>query len=230
MENNLEQPINQQSLAQQPINQQSPVSKTPSGNKSKWILLIIVFLILAFGGGTYYLGLKQSKQTIPTPTIVQSTLTPAPDPTANWKTYISKSYNFSIDYPSAWKMLENENGVVFDAPGKYGSTVEPLVYYVYAKELENPEKLSFEAIATKNLPQDLKDAFVYEKKSLSNLVLYETESLPSQSGCRFSFVTKNNLSYIEVSLCPFDAKEPFTKQEEYLSIYNQMLSTFKFTN
>jgi len=131
----------------QPIIQQPVNNIVPSGNKGKWIIFIIILLIIV-GGGAYYLGLKQNKLISQnqrkqiTPGISQSSPTPTPNPTANWKTYTSPSYNpfytdaklqariaqvgandptvqkiqFSIMYPPDWQQGYDNVGT----QGQYG--------------------------------------------------------------------------------------------------------------
>jgi hypothetical protein len=78
--------------------------KTPS-RKTLYILLagLILLILLAVGGGTYYLGVvKQSTSLTST-----ATLTSKPISTADWKTFVSSDNSFSIKAPSSWTVSKS---------------------------------------------------------------------------------------------------------------------------
>lgn len=82
---------------------------TPTSSKSflsNKILLPVVILLLIFAAGGTYLALnsKPKPQPYVSKIIPTSAPTPTPDPTANWKTYRSKSFRFSIKYPPTWSI------------------------------------------------------------------------------------------------------------------------------
>jgi len=93
---------------QQPVNNISP-----SRNKWKLVLLIIILLVIV-GAGAYLLGTKQNiflsqNQQKINPIIVQASPAPIPvDSTANWKIYLSDEHGFEFKYPSAI-LLTKEN-------------------------------------------------------------------------------------------------------------------------
>src|SRR3990167_9297602 len=83
---------------------------TKQSNKPLMIFVAFVFLLMA--GGLIYLGyqnyqlqskidtLLQEKAGQTTPASSSGLLTsPSPEPTANWNTYSSQLYGFSIKYP-----------------------------------------------------------------------------------------------------------------------------------
>lgn len=106
MENNPNQQLNQQSLVQQQVVNEVPHSKS----KNKLILLTIV-LILMIGVGAYFL-LNSNPKILsqyfqkPTPVII-ATVTPTPNPMANWKTFTSAKYKYSLKYPDNMVATEN---------------------------------------------------------------------------------------------------------------------------
>jgi hypothetical protein len=79
------------------------------------IVLSVLLSALVFGGLAFYLGLTQNgNQKTPTvqPTTVATATTRASTPAAelspgeiaNWKTYSNNKYNYSVKYPTDWKL------------------------------------------------------------------------------------------------------------------------------
>lgn len=95
----LTQLVSPQTEPQIPV-QPPPPLKPPF--KWKWpiILSLIILTVVILPAGAYFLNknLKPltSPMVTPSPTVK---LTPTPDPTANWKTYIDNESNFSFAYP-----------------------------------------------------------------------------------------------------------------------------------
>jgi len=94
-------------IAQNPIQPPIESNSLPVGKKSlpKWPLIVIgVILLVIIIGGTYFLGKNQNvspnKLSIPTQITAVPTAIPTPDPTADWKTFNSQKYAFSIKYPT----------------------------------------------------------------------------------------------------------------------------------
>lgn len=79
----------------------------------KAIISTIIFLLLAGGAAAGYvyrepiLKLVSNTTTIPTPAIVQTSPTPTPDPTADWKIY--EGNGFSFKYPNIMSLEEESN-------------------------------------------------------------------------------------------------------------------------
>lgn len=63
------------------------------------IIILIVILILAGLAGAYYFGKTQVPKPQPQ-TIIPSS---SPDETANWKTYTNNKYKYQFKYPPAWE-------------------------------------------------------------------------------------------------------------------------------
>lgn len=111
----------EQSLPQQVVPQTLPLQSVgkPQRNSTKNILSILLGLIvlLVVAGGTYYLG---SKNIFGSNVVIRNTatkqaanvasLTPTPEPTADWKVYTQSNDTtgvgmpgFSLKYPQDWK-------------------------------------------------------------------------------------------------------------------------------
>jgi hypothetical protein len=106
---------------QTPFIQPTPsVPRTPT-TKTKYILLglLILLILVALGGGIYYLGVVKQQPTSQKNNNVTKTITPypsstptstpTPDPTISWKTY--KDNISLIKYPSTWTIVDLPLGV-----------------------------------------------------------------------------------------------------------------------
>lgn len=90
------------------------ISRSPFFKHLQLILVALVAALVASTGT--YLALKQTKT--PAQNIVQIAPSPAPDPTANWKTFNAKRYSFL--YPLDWSASQGDylNTVKIDNPTK----------------------------------------------------------------------------------------------------------------
>ena len=95
---------------------------------------------------------------------------------------------------------------------------------------ENPNNLALAELVgkTNNYDQQLTDTIVYTKLAVNGYEVYQTSDMPSQMGTLTSFFKKNN-GYLSVTLSIYSKDKPFKNQDQIYSIYNQILSTFKFT-
>lgn len=73
------------------------------------IVLILTGAIILAGGG-YYLGRSSTKltnsdisSTVPSPIMTAGSVSEIADETANWETYINKDYGYQIKYPKEYK-------------------------------------------------------------------------------------------------------------------------------
>jgi hypothetical protein len=170
--------------------------------------------------------------------------TPTPNPTANWKTFVNTKYGYSIKYPPDFELDTSSdiapckdltscslsNYVSFNSVEKFG-TVEPLYYSVGVDLLSNPSGQDLKTLLTQDLPPDIKSNFILNQDSINNTFVYKTTSLPSRSGeehVYFKQISGND--YIELVFGPYDPQQPFPEQAKFYSIFNQILSTFKFTD
>lgn len=95
------------------MNQPQPVQQpmTPQGGTSKWLWITLIIVILAAAGYFAWTYLGKSKTGTTTTTASNSeavkdyTITDAPD---GQKIFVDTKFDFSIKYPSTWK-INNEN-------------------------------------------------------------------------------------------------------------------------
>ena len=77
-------------------------------NRQKGLAPILIVILIALAIGGYLIYQKQFK-VVPA---LQQTVQPSPvDETANWKTYTSSSYSFSLKYPNDWIIGERKSSV-----------------------------------------------------------------------------------------------------------------------
>lgn len=209
-------------------NQSSSLQDQPRQSKGFIVILGVIVALFAFGIGGYLLGVNknqttpQSQQVTASPTVTQTSPTNNPisvenSITASWKTYTNEKSKFSIKYPSSWTekgpVAGYDNTLVYlYADETFGEGPEPIGYYVW---IYSDNKLPNAKLA---------------KEVVGEYTVYKTGELPSRSGALSAFITKDEKTYVSVSITPYDVKQPFPSQDKYVGIFTQMLSTFRLTD
>lgn len=157
------------------------------------------------------------------------------DPTASWKTYNNIKLGYSFKYPGEWKNCPNGFG-----GGQTDSTIylcaSPVSTssefwdYAWTSFVDNPQNLSFQQLLTQNLPINLKNNFKYTTMAISNNSAYVTRTLPGRSESENVFFKLPNNGYVGISFQPTDSVSGFLETYPGYKIFQQILSTFKFTN
>jgi len=201
---------------------QSPVETPPQsrGKSNKLVLVVIILLLLAgatFGG--YMIG-KQSAPT-PSPTPV-ATVTPtaSPDPMAEWETYSNDQYLFK--YPNSYAFQEN--------PDKTITITHQSGIFLTIKELSTNDYLQYKPcseMASLCLIEDnpfqielIKDVVVGEKRSKS---FYLTSG-----GLDNDYHVIQTTEGILLNISAWIGSIQYG-DGEYENIFDQILSTFQFT-
>ncbi len=209
------------------INQPIPTPQTPDqmhssfeeSNGSKVIPFIIVaVLIVLVGAGSYVLGTKKT----PTPTENKVVAQPSPTPideTTNWKTYSDQKYYYAIKYPNDWILKQTPSGGILISSAD--STHDSSVFPKKGAELivwpnNNPPVTSF-------------DFFVDSQHTinLNNLdaTMYEVSGAGIENkGITVAIKQKDN-NYLTI-----DFYYEQSRKEELRKLFDQILSTFKFTD
>lgn len=193
------------------------------------VIILIIILLSAGIVGAYYFGKLSNKSTQSPPSQTQTpqpTLIPQPtstsDETTNWKTYTSNEYGYSFRYPNDWDAIVKGTSLIIapqsiiadikKIPGGFGGG-KGLVSALYVNKERVPTKSDeFQQVSSTQITIDGKNATLH--------VVTVTQESP---------LGKPGDQVIQIEI-PFD--KGFIEYElvdtKYRSIYDQILSTFKF--
>lgn len=173
-------------------------------------LLIVVIIALAVSGYLIYQK-KATSNPIPTP-LPQQTPQPSPSPadeTANWKTYTNAKLGYSFKYPQDWidrsTDIDKQQNIVRLV---YIVADKEHTFFVGAKERGGPPADEIEGTTVK-----------YGNTSFSRRI-WMKDNKPF-----FIVARPDNYSVaggIEINLPP-------DSPDTYIKVFDQILSTFKFT-
>jgi len=230
----------QPTVPTEPVVPQIPKSKS----KLLLILLPIAIILLLSSLGIfvfqkYFSNSSNPLVTQPTP-VSTSVLAPTPDVTANWKTYSSDKQQFSIKFPENWS-TDDKTGVFIGLPGEvvlfpqeiplspFGPGIA--IYSSGEKVMNRLPYLNDFSQAQKDVVSDGLSQRTFKISDVRvdgiGAVQYVNRALPGDgTGAFYAVITwlvHNNTNYY----LEFWGSEDYIKSN--LSIYNQILSTFKFT-
>lgn len=218
--------------------------KKQSGN----ILIFLLIGVLFIGGlgMAYYLGAKKSISLTPTPASIINSQTPQPTPTpadtvnqndetASWKTYANVKYGFSIKYPRISNLESNELNPYYTSFDKQ--------IFITVESANKPPCTGDCSTETLQKEENIKvNQSEFKKYTGIKNVSQEGGYFPPQSFIRYEIIQNSykymleitelgNLShsYEEGKLYPANRTIKEIPADK-LQIFNQMLSTFKFTN
>jgi hypothetical protein len=239
-------------MHQDSVNDQSHVSisSQPRSSSKLFLILGVLVLLVLTGVGSYLVGQKNAQpptNVFPAPSGKACTqeaklcpdgssvgrvgpncefaACPTSDITANWKTYTDDKYNFTVKYPPTWHQelhtFDGGYGISFADP-------DPFVNTINISVISNPKKLSaleyFKTEAFKgDLPEWKNDKIPTQKVDLEGIDGVKIDGFMAGSGPKGStaFISKGT-NIIEIG-----AQNP---SEAGTKMFNQMLSTFKFTD
>lgn len=228
--------INQPSQVPQPVNPTPPIVNPSKSKVIPIILCIVTVIIIAIGA--YVLGTKQSQPVVQNS--VQPTPTPSPTPideTVNWKTYTDPTYNYSLNYPSDWSLLGTPNVAFSSADSQTttgGTTIRGGKIVIL---VSNYKAFSVNLITDKSLTEFYKN--VYSNKSQTDFVVIDRKDISISNILALRYVAEapgtddgtmtgamvvygNNVYQIEAN---YGRKDKL----KTLEVFDQILSTFKFT-
>lgn len=190
--------------------------KTPSG----FIFLLLTIIIILIGSTAYLLYRyrllsKQIEllQIAPTPSL---TPTPAPDPTSGWSIYTDPEGVFSFKYPADWT-ASKDVGILNDPTMRYILDVQAKTTDL---DIQNWAKTNVCPIFAS--PDDSNGCTEFTKGPLENSI--QVTFLAHYSGLHTVFKPDGTIFDVYLS-----AREPNLDFEEIKALYDQILSTFKFT-
>lgn len=218
--------------AQQPV--QNPVQASSIQSKPNYLKTIIfsVLIVITLGliAFLFFQNQQLKKQSVnqqvtptieapsPTPKTVSSISIPA-DETAGWKTYINTTYKYSLNYPPTWQIRENVTDILSSRPP---ST------YIFEKVEEFAPGIYVWVVQKVELKQWITEQLIspdYEQIKTENIIVAgipgtKVSGIPGPLEQEWVFLNKNNKTIILYA----------GVQEEDMSVFDQILSTFKFTN
>lgn len=174
------------------------------------ILSLLLLVAIGFAGSFGYLYYQTSQQ----PPVAEepiTTPTPTPNPTANWETYTNTEYNYSIQFPPAWRTQQIAAGA-----GDIEATSSATHVEIFNPDIKtyNPSTGSNQGFITVQyfdlLPEQFSDI-------TPNTQLGDVKAIKIDN--TYYVTLEKGILEILVNL-PTDT----TKQ----SLFNQILSTFQF--
>ena len=190
------------------------------------VLLFILFLIIVTGIGYY---VYKNGQINLIPHQVQPSPTPTHDSTANWKTCTNTSNGFSIKYPNDY--IVDQATCVYFPPNEAVKRDSNDVKKTYVITITTEETtLSIEQwIKQKNLCPDWGTEFPscsdIVKGPILNSIQFDNLN---RHYAGIDTIVKQGDTIYDISLGARNPNEPISKTAR--NVYNQILSTFKFTN
>lgn len=200
------------------LNQQAPVPQAPEKSHGSKIMLFIfgAVAILIGVGGYVLLGINKSQ----TPLVNDVFLQPSPAPidsTANWKTYASANFGYSLKYPLNLIYSTRIDKAVGQGKvnvDQWSTRDETYTISVHSYE-DGVEPITKILVSTKQEEKTTLVAGQTVKKMVAE----------SQPLIHVGPIKNKGLSYLIVFVAPSSSK---TSKSD-IKIFNQILSTFKFT-
>lgn len=217
-------------------------------------IIILVLILLGVIGYFIYQNTQLQKSnsnvtspsTVPNANLLQSS--PTPDPTVNWKTYTNTKYGYSVKYPSNWEPnrwianlsdeeLAKETLVEFNdltLPGISTGKDSGTGFQIATNEL-NPNGDGRNC-------SDLNDCFsktFKERKESTNTTNRVSTTFWGQTAIIFNYQLKGTLysqsfKYIyfiyQGNAYDMNISTRSDREKEVFGIFDQILSTFKFTD
>jgi|GEM_PF-7132938 len=234
-----------QQVQPQPIQQPQPVQAPAEPIKSRnsfWRAFSIGAGILSIGTaiaiGGYILG---SKKTAPVQVqkTIQVTPTPSPDQTANWQTYKSLKYGYTLKYPAGFETNDQSGSVIISkkVEGVGGTGPENFIYVSTIPDTYNRDRdgiiYNYDETQTPVLLQlkigDLKTGNnVYSRVEDTDIDGIQGETFINNSPTEFIKGTIEKRIYVHKGTNTFLIGAYTSSTDISMTLFNQVLSTFKF--
>jgi len=235
MDPNIQPPV--QPVQPQPVDQ--PVNVPPQTKSSSKLLVIIgvlAVLLLTLGSG-YYVLQSQTQKPTPSPTLV-STVSPSPapttDPTANWKTYKNSKYGFEVQYPTDWYAKEYQDFFLLFGKSPEPKELFPLIHPWPDLYIATSTTLLTEQELNKS---NIEQGATIEGQSLNQrkytVTTFAGVKANQRVGLSSGLVDSNQITQISFNHNNYGWTISYPNTDykgNHLAIYDQILSTFKFTD
>lgn len=209
-------------------------------SESKGLAPLVIIILIALAVGGYLLYQKQLKPAVPQPSVnpVASPVPTGAGETTNWETYTNEKCKFSLQYPEDWvvnawpveinSVPENVCSVNF---GKFQLPVTregdtELKRLGYLIEVWGEKGTDFEQNASENDIYKNRTNYKREKVAFNNLPAYRITGTGMDFPRDRLIVAKDAIVYsISVNYLLTENNQ----RDEAQKTFNQILSTFKFT-
>lgn len=211
-----------------------PVPESPNTHPwLKWVLIILIVTLLS-SGATYFIVQSQSTKKSPEQ-ISQVPPTPIPDPTANWKTYTSQLGKYSIKYPPN---VVPEEEIIDGGDTPFILTTK----FTFNKEEKGcyPHQYPGVILSVSNVPVgiQIRDAlnkgyaglFIGEPEKLNDTLIQNKQALRGSAKSSTNAYEEDAYVINNDELYAFTFCTALEYSIEHKNLFDQMLSTFKFTD
>ncbi|RJQ35918.1 hypothetical protein C4559_06180 [Candidatus Microgenomates bacterium] len=221
---------NQQIIDKIPVDLQEKPT-TPAKPKNILFILIGIFaIILTLLTGTYIFIAKINKQPAKTAPIAAKP-SPTPDSTANWKIYTNTAFGFSVKYPSALVVNEHQPNPLFSrvAFSTLNQGCDKDINLTIDKIKNNPPDLESKVILTQKIKIGTDNADMKINELQKGEVPFHQACIYNKQAKSEDFLTATAIIYHNGFYWRFSSEIRRDYQEADSTLYNQILSTFKFT-
>jgi hypothetical protein len=229
----------QQTTNTQPVPPVEPVVSETSKQNNMLVVILSVLLLITLSTTAYFAYQTQSlvkelqgvrkEEEIATKTLESESISPvytepnqSPDPTANWKTYTNTQYGFSFKYPT-------DLGFLYDQLSGGNLLLQNFNGTAPRKELDSDFQFALFVTKYDGTPLfKFSEQWEKELKTGKPIIveIANKQAVRGFSGQKYNpvptiwFTDKNNLYTIQLS-------NPESTNKDW---FDQILSTFKFTN
>lgn len=200
--------------------------------KVLYTVVVVLLVILVAGSVAWYQQQKQIAQDLNQ--AVPNTSTQSQGELANWKTYTNTQYGFEVKIPSAWKVLEsydnsnNSDAISFRSQDQSGLNVfvsqisKNTTLTQYLKQADKDSQTAYEGYPSKMVLSS-------QQVTVGGLLAVKrAEDLQAAGFTTIQTYLIKGLGVYTFELMPNESSVPkYSLDEE--KVYNQILSTFKFT-
>ena len=197
------------------VNAPEQPKKSYGRNWRKMILIYLAIGTILYAGVYYFILGKQSSKPYSQP-VIKTTVSPASSmdskPTADWKTYEDKSGQYSFQYPAEWNLSSEETA---NDPKK----VEVKLHFT-----EEGNQYQF-MIAQGGSGGPISDKIEDARATYGGKQFTKKTWIKNGKPILISLIPDKAdiFNHIEISL-------PSGNNQKYVSLFDQILSTFKFTD
>lgn len=206
--------------------------------------ILILILLVLIGVGAYYFGTKNKSVSTPVASFQPSSsplAKPTADPTAGWKTYTNGKVSFK--YPESLNLTSSKGTIFLTAQNIQTGKYPAVMFY----SMDNPKNLTIQQY-DEQMSREGPDPGLYSAYVGSNEVIATQKNLGGVTAyfmkdgncepltCDILSFSYNGKIYIMENIFEatvdnnYGTVDIVNKSAEMRPIFDQILSTFKFTN